>query len=161
LYHRCATKEEFIYSLNRWKTKSFHKKYPLLYLAFHGERGIIKIGKEEFSLDELAEILGQKCNNVVIYFGSCETLKLDNRLLQNFMEKTGIVALLGYKKEVDWLTSASFEIILLSFLMKHPFDTVGVKKIKSEIDINCRSFIKNLDFRMVLNQRKRFRRKRQ
>ena len=38
LYQRCGTKEEFIYSLKRWKTKSFHKKYPLLYHAFMVKR---------------------------------------------------------------------------------------------------------------------------
>jgi len=46
LHHRCGTIEEFEFSLKRWKTKVFHSKYKILYLAFHGEKGLIKIGKK-------------------------------------------------------------------------------------------------------------------
>lgn len=129
VHHRCATIEEFAFSLKRWKNKSFHKKYPLLYLAFHGKPGKILIGKDELSLDELASILENRCSGVVIYFGSCATMHWDKRHLQSFMEKTETVAMLGYRKDVDWLTSASFETRLLSFLQEHPFDSRGIQKI--------------------------------
>ena len=69
------------------------------------------------------------------------------------MKKTGTVALLGYKQDVDWMQSASFEILLLSYLMKHPFNSVGVKKIKADIDLNCKRIASSLSFRMVLNER--------
>jgi hypothetical protein len=46
LHHRCGTKEEFSFSLQRWKTKDFHNKYKLLYLGFHGEKGLVEIGKD-------------------------------------------------------------------------------------------------------------------
>ena len=133
IHHRCATREEFVFSINRWKTRSFHRKYPLLYLAFHGDPGRILIGTEAVSLDELAELLGDHCRNVVIYFGSCATLKLDRRKLQSFMQRTRTLAVLGYKQAVDWLPSASFEIRLLSFLLVHPFDSVGIRRIYEEV----------------------------
>src|SRR5690606_24914749 len=93
IHHRCSTIEEFKYTISRWKQKSFHRKFPLLYLAFHGDKGIIKIGKSSLSLDDLAEMLEDKCNGVVIYFGSCATMNVDRRRLQNFMEKTKSVAI--------------------------------------------------------------------
>lgn len=37
IHHRWGSIEEFKYSIERWKTKAFHKKYSVLYLAFHGE----------------------------------------------------------------------------------------------------------------------------
>ncbi|MDQ3192216.1 MAG: hypothetical protein M3Q58_11550 [Bacteroidota bacterium] len=160
IHHRCATKEEFIYSLKRWKTKSFHKNYPILYLAFHGEPGKIIIGKDEVSLEELSDLLEDKCSNVVIYFGSCSTLKLDNRKLQGFLEKTNTVALFGYKEDIDWLTSSAFEIRLLSFLLEFPFDSIGIQKIDEAIIKNCSDLVKELDFRIVHNQRIWFPRKR-
>ena len=161
LHHRCATKEEFIFCIKRWKTKSFHRNYPLLYLAFHGETERICINsKESVTLDELAEHLGDKCNRVVIYFGSCSTVKTDRRRLQKFMEATKSVAVLGYKQQVDWLQSAAFEIQLLSHLQQHPFDSKGVLKIYDEVYRDCRPQIKALDFRMIANDRIKFPRRR-
>jgi hypothetical protein len=160
IYHRCATPEEFVFSINRWKTKSFHKKYPLLYLAFHGEPGIIKVGKTIITLDDLANLLQDKCEGVVIHFGCCSTMYTDRRLLQSFMEKTRSVALMGYKEEVDWLPSTSFEIMLLNSLSNHPFDSKGVKQIYDEVMDECKGQAKKLDFRFVPNERLHFPRRR-
>jgi len=78
VHHRCATIEEFEFSIKRWCTKSFHRNYPLLYLAFHGEPENICIGsKQKVNLNRLAELLEGKCDRVVIYFGSCSTVKTD------------------------------------------------------------------------------------
>lgn len=96
----------------------------------------------------------------MLYFGSCATLKIDRRKLQSFMERTRTVAVLGYKQEVDWLTSTSFEIRLLSYLLKHPFDSKGVQKIYEDIVGECRGSVKDLDFRMVPNERVWFPRRR-
>jgi hypothetical protein len=132
----------------------------LLYLAFQGEKGKIQIGNESVSLNELADLFGDKCTGVVIYFGSCETLNMDKRHIQSFMEKTGTVAVLGYKVEVDWLISASFDIRLLSYLLHNPFDSRGVQKIKEELAKDCKPFIRDLRFRMEVNERTWFKRAR-
>lgn len=160
IHHRCATIEEFEFSIKRWKTKGFHNKYPLLYLGFHGIPGHLIVGKEQITLDELAELLEDKCAGAVIYFGSCATLKIDERHLQRFMERTQSVAVLGYKEDVDWLCSASFEIRLLSYLLDHPFDSKGVQKIFESLENDCRAHIRELDFRMVPNKKLWFPRRR-
>lgn len=160
LYHRCGTIEEFKFSIQRWKRKDFHNKYPLLYLGFHGEIGKIHIGNDSITIDELAEMLGDKCEKVVIYFGSCETMNIDKRLLLGFMEKTKSLAMLGYKKEVDWLQSASFDILLLHHLFRNPFDSVGIKKTKEQIMKEAGKQALNLEFRMELNERIHFKRTR-
>jgi hypothetical protein len=160
LHHRCATAEEFRYSIDRWKTKAFHKKYPILYLAFHGLKGLIKVGKEEITLNELAEMLETKCEGVIIYFGSCETMSLEKRKIQDFMQRTKTLALMGYRKEVDWIKSASFDIQLLSTLIKYPFDSRGVEAIYHELHAESYPLIQELDFRMETNERIWFPRKR-
>jgi hypothetical protein len=76
------------------------------------------------------------------------------------MEKTKTLAVLGYKKEVDWLKSAAFEIQLLGYFLEHPFDTQGIKKILTEIHTHSKYSISELDFRMEINERVIFRRKR-
>lgn len=160
IHHRCATKQEFEFSIRRWTTKSFHSKYPLLYLSFHGEQGLIKIGKEKITLDELANLLKDKCTGVVIYFGSCSTMDINKRQLQSFMERTNAVAVLGYKEEVGWLPSAAFEILLLECLSAHPFDSTGVKQIEQKIYDECKAQAKKLDFRFEANERVHFPRRR-
>jgi hypothetical protein len=160
LHHRCATKEEFIYSLKRWKTKTFHNNYPILYLAFHGNKGSILVGKSEISLEEIQDILEDKCECAVIYFGSCETMDVNKTKLQNFMHKTRTLAVLGYKMEVDWVKSASFEIPLLSTLINNKFDTQGIKKTKMLILNDIKTQANKLEFRIELNERINFARKR-
>ncbi|MCD6017168.1 MAG: hypothetical protein K0S53_289 [Bacteroidetes bacterium] len=162
LHHRCGTISEFKFSIQRWKTQSFHKNYPLLYLAVHGEKGVIKIGREVITLSELAELLGTKCQGVVIYFGTCETLDIDQRHLKSFMDKTKILALLGYREEVGWLKSASFDINLLDYLLNkdYPLDSQGIVKIQKRIMTECKSQVKDLKFRMIVNEQTRFPRKR-
>jgi hypothetical protein len=160
IYHRCGTVEEFIFSINRWKTKSFHNKYPILYLAFHGDKGLIKIGNRDVTLDEFAQILGTKCEGVVIYFGSCETLKFDKRKLQNFLENTRALAILGFKQKVNWLRSASFDIQMLSYFLENKFDSKGIEIIHDLIHENCKSLVSELEFRMEINEKIWFPRRR-
>ena len=47
IHHSCATREELVFFLNKWKQKSVSIKYPILYLAFHGqEEGIFLNSKD-------------------------------------------------------------------------------------------------------------------
>lgn len=160
IHHRIGTVEEFNFSIKRWKTKAFHKKYPILYLAFHGDKGLIKIGNKNITLKEFAEILGTKCEGAVIYFGSCETMNFDKRNLQKFLGETRVLAILGFKQQVNWLRSASFDIQMLSYFLDNKFDSKGIEKIYNEIQNNCKSLIKELDFRMEINEKIWFPRKR-
>ncbi|HMO63535.1 MAG TPA: hypothetical protein PKC39_15855 [Ferruginibacter sp.] len=160
IYHRCGTVEEFIFSIERWKTKAFHKKYPILYLAFHGDRGVIKVGKETITLEQLAGILGTKCEGVVIYFGSCATMNVNKRLLQRFLEQTRTLSILGFRQEVNWLRSASFDIQMLSYFLDNAFDSKGIEIIYNEIQANCKSLVRELDFRMEINEKIWFPRRR-
>lgn len=156
LYHRCGTYEEFEFSIKRWKVKSFHRKYPILNIAFHGDKGEFKVGKELVTLDDLAELLGEKCEGCVIYFGSCDTMKVDRRRLQSFMEKTKINAVLGYKSSVNWLRSAAFEIQMLYSFSQENIDINGLEKTKDFIFENTKRLAKELEFRMEINERTKF-----
>lgn len=161
IHHRCNTKAEFVYSINRWKTKSFCSRYPILYLGFHGEPGFIKVGKDIITLDDLGNLLGNSCSRSIIHFGSCSTLNLNKTRVQNFLSRTEVLAVMGYKRNVDWLPSASFEILLLDLLQNNPFDSVGIREFSKLVKSECRRQIKELDFRLMINERKHFVRSRQ
>lgn len=129
---------------------------PFLNIAFHGDKGEFKVGKELVTLDDLAELLGEKCEGCVIYFGSCDTMRVDRRLLQKFMEQTKIIAVLGYKSSVSWLQSAAFEIQMLYHFSQENLDVKGLGKIKSSIFDDTKHLAKELEFRMEINERTNF-----
>lgn len=54
----------------------------------------------------------------MIYFGSCLTLVTDEARLKRFVKRTGASVVVGYREEIDWLESASFELLLLDRLLR-------------------------------------------
>ena len=156
VHHRCNTRAEFEYSINRWKTKVFCSKYPILYLGFHGEPGFIKVGKEKVTLVDLGNIIGNNCSRSIIHFGSCSTLNLNKTRVQNFMDQTGVLGVMGYKRDVDWLPSAAFEMLLLDLLQTNPFDSTGMKAFSKVIQSECKRQVNELDFRLMINENKHF-----
>jgi len=129
IYHKCATKEELEFYLRKWKQKGISRKYPILYLAFHGEpEHIFLTKKERYSMKSLGDLLEGSCSRKVIHFGSCSTLKMDKRNLQNFLEKTRALAAIGYKKDIDWMLSAACDLLIFEALQneKVKFDYRGI-----------------------------------
>ncbi|MSQ30122.1 MAG: hypothetical protein EXR68_06525 [Dehalococcoidia bacterium] len=101
--------------LRSWAQRQYDR-YSIGYLAFHGEPGFIILERRKVSLDELAELIGSRCRGKVIYFGACETLNIPGAQVEAFRRATGAKAVVGYTKQVDWLESGSFELLLLEAL---------------------------------------------
>jgi len=161
IYHDCATKEELEFFLEKWKRVSVNNKYPILYLAFHGEEGSICISNDKrYTLDELGDFLAGKCTGKIIYFGSCSTFNIDKRLIKKFLEKTGAIAAIGYKTEVDWIQSTACDLFVFEALQQDKLDSVGIKKIHQKIISDYGNLHRILDLRVVINDRLHFPRKR-
>jgi hypothetical protein len=134
IYHDCATKSELEYFLEKWKKKTINEKYPILYLAFHGDPSYIFLTHEDkYSLTQLAEFLGDKATGKIIYFGSCSTLNIDKRKINSFLEKTGAIAAIGYKR---------------------------IKNMHKKIITDYGNLHKILKLRVVINEKKHFSRQR-
>ena len=114
------------------------------------------MGKDIVTLTDLGNLLGNSCTRSIIHFGSCSTLNLNKTRVQNFMNQTEVLAVMGYKRDVDWLPSASFEILLLDLLQNNPFDSTGIKLFSKIIKRECKRQVKELDFRLMINERKHF-----
>ena len=113
IHRDVATIAEAEYYLKKWSQRRY-VDYEVLYLATHGDKGKLYWGpRVSMTLDELAEILGDSAKGCWVYLGSCLTL-FNEREVRRFVEQTGVKAVLGYRKEVDWIESASFDVILLS-----------------------------------------------
>lgn len=161
IYRSCVTIPELKFFLTRWKTKKVNVKYPILYLAFHGEIGNIRINKKEIcSLDYLAEVLEGKCSGKVIYFGSCSTLNINIRAIKSFLEKTGALAAIGYKNEVDWIQSTACDMFVFEALQKDKLDSKGIEKIHNKIITEYGNLHRKLGLTVVINDSKHFPRKR-
>ena len=161
IYHDCATKSELEYFLEKWKHKTVNKKYPILYLAFHGDPGYIFLTHEDkYSLTELANYLGDKCTGKIVYFGSCSTLKIDKRRINSFLEKTGAIAAIGYKTDIDWIQSTACDLFVLEALQSEMLDTKGIKKMQKKIISDYGNLHKILDLRIVINEKLHFSRQR-
>lgn len=117
IHRDVATRDELTYYIGKWEQKRYDD-FKVLYLAMHGDSGLINLGRDTFDLDELASLLKGKCAGKAIYFGSCLTLKQDSRRLQQFARTTGAKAVVGYRREVPWLECAAFEVLLLDRLSR-------------------------------------------
>lgn len=161
VYRDCVTIPELRFYLGKWKPKKISDKYPILYLAFHGEIGNIRINKKEMcSLDYLAEVLEGKCTGKVIYFGSCSTLNMQRRKIRGFLARTGALAVIGYKKEVDWIQSTACDMFVFEALQKDKLDTRGIQKIHDKIISDYGNLHRKLGLTVVINDTMYFPRKR-
>lgn len=140
--------------LAKWTQKRF-TDYPILYLAFHGNQGEIRVGDSRrpsntVTLRDLGEILEGRCNGRIIFVGSCETVDVHGKLLNTFLKKTGALAVCGYCGDVDWVLATAFELIVLASMQENALTTAGVKAIRSKIHRRVRSTAQDLRFRMVV-----------
>jgi len=154
-----ATRAEFEHYCQRWTQAQMHN-HPILYLAFHGEAGVLFVGdrrKKEsvVTLDELASVFGEQLTGRMIHFGSCATVATDRRNIQRFLRNTGALAVTGFRQSVDWLHSAVFDALLFEALLREPMTSRGLmrvhRRMKDEHPAMCRA----LDFRMEIRDKPR------
>lgn len=118
IHRNVATRGELKHYLAKWVDGGYDD-YWVLYLATHGDKGtLVWSAHEDTTLDHLADILGEGAKDAYVYLGSCRTL-LDSAAAQDFVERTKVAALMGYRKDVDWIEGAALEVILLSSLANH------------------------------------------
>ncbi len=111
-------------------TERRYDRFEMVYLAFHGEPGRLWVGEEGISLDRLAELLGDACRGRVVHFGSCSTMRLSPDRLAEFKARTGAVAVSGYTKDIDWLESCAFELMLIGALTHYKTRAAAFKYVE-------------------------------
>jgi hypothetical protein len=139
-----ATREEFTYYTSKWTQKRY-ADYRLAYLAFHGSKSQIELGRDSFTLTEMAKALKGRAGNRIIYFGSCQTLAAPKEELIGFCKLTGAKAVVGYTKPVGWLASASFDFLLLPELLS----ASSMKPLYNRMVKNHRGYAVGLGLRMA------------
>ena len=149
-----GTREELAYYLKRWSQRGADQ-YAILYLAFHGNEGAIFVGdrrrkEARVTLDDLADMLGDGLTGRIVHFGSCGTMGVDKRNIRRFLNRTGLVATAGFKSEVEWLTSAVFDVLLFEAMLRYSLTPRGARAIRARMWNEYRALCNRLDFRMIV-----------
>ncbi len=91
-----------------------------LYFAFHGDNNGLwgSTGDGYISFEEIANLLGRKATDSILFFGSCGT-KTSSATLQSLKDKTNAKLVVGYSSTVDWLESSMFEMLFFNNLYRY------------------------------------------
>jgi hypothetical protein len=115
----CNTREELQYNLNLLCKRN----YGVLYFAFHGSPGRIHLHRDRVKLPELAGMMNHRFTNWIIHFGTCSTLRKPTAV-RDFVEQTQVAMVTGFTRDVDWIESSCFELLL--FKAFHTFKSPRV-----------------------------------
>ena len=151
-HYDVGTLEEFDFYLSKWRGASF-SNYPILYLGFHGEPGVLYVGEGRnnvLTLEDLAERLEGGCKGRVVHFGACDTVDVHGRRLKKFLTQTGARAVCGFRTDVHWLESAAFETLVLGGLQRVSFRRASsMRKFDQDLRQQAPGLYRRLGFRMV------------
>ena len=153
LHHDVATIAEFEFYLKKWSLKELDS-HPILYLAFHGKSDRLGVGEGSgVSLSDLAERLDGCCEGRVVHFSSCATLLMKEHPLNEFLRRTGALAVCGYKAEVSWLESAAFDLLVLGGLQDVSFrQAPSMRKLEADLKEQAPGLRRRLGFRIKVRQ---------
>lgn len=144
IHRDVATRDELEHYLDRWFRRGM-SSYRVGYLGFHGSRRTLHLGRDQITLDDLAELLADRCAGKILYFGSCSTLAITDDDLIEFCRATGARGVVGYTKNVDYIESVSFEMILLSELVR----SANFKSVYTRLRRDHPELTKRLGLRMA------------
>jgi hypothetical protein len=109
----CNTREEFEFNINKLCISRIKKHYGVLYFVFHGEPGWISLSNEvSLSLEELADIMGDRFKGWIVHFSSCSTLAIKENRLKKFIRKTKVSLVIGYTKNMSWSECMAMDLLL-------------------------------------------------
>ena len=130
VHRNAVSKEEFLYFLDAWsKSGKGDEKYPILVLSYHGTQGTISLKDDDtidwddedswaasdsiVALNEIRDVLTDKCRNRVIHFSSCSSLDVGHDDINQFIDTTGASAVSGYTKVVPWVQALALDLLYL------------------------------------------------
>ena len=149
-HYNVGTREELDFYLTKW-CGTFFDDYPILYLAFHGDKGKLFVGERRdsaLSLEDVAARLNGSCKGRVVHLGTCSTVGVHGRDLNKFLARTEALAVCGFTKEVDMLESAAFETLLFGSRQYASFrQSASMRKFDEELRKTASGLYRRLGYR--------------
>lgn len=124
------TESELVHNLRNF---NYGFRRGILYLAFHGLPGRIKLNSQDYiTIETLAEHMNGRFWDWHIHFGSCATMRADRDKMLAFKRQTGADVISGYTKYVYWMESSAMDLLLLSTMQEYTYP----KNVKNKIESN-------------------------
>lgn len=121
LAYRCwHTSEELAEGIAALAALPRRPAYRILYLAAHGKPGGFNAGRTWWGLEDVAAHMERAFAGWIVHFDACQTLEVRPAALERFLAATGAAAVSGFRREVDWLESASLDQLYLYWLQREP-----------------------------------------
>ena len=146
IHRRIGTEEELDHYLKKWLQKGY-SQYRIGQFAFHGTPGCLWIGKTEITIESLGDKINGRAGGRIIYFDSCSTVRLGNKRIEVFLAKTGADAVIGFTKDVGWIASAAFELLVLQAFCERS----TARGVKNWLDSNCPGLVQGLGMKFFSN----------
>ena len=157
IHRHASTRPELEYYLSKWRQRRYDF-HPVLYLVFHGHPDLIWMPEtrrmeEAVTLEQLGDLLEDRCAGRVIHLGSCATLKTHGARLNRLLHQTGALAVCGFTTYMDWITSSAFDLILFYYLQGRAFAPQGIELVLRDVKRCVPGLVKQLGFRMKIQGR--------
>jgi hypothetical protein len=110
------TLQEFRFNLDIYKGI---RGSGILFFAFHGRPGRIRLPDMEIEIEHLSYFMGRKFKNWIIYFDSCLTLRIERERIDQFIKETGVSMVIGFTKKVKWMESTAIDLLVLDWLQSY------------------------------------------
>ncbi len=150
IFRTANTVAEFKYCLKKFKQISkTNGDFCALFICGHGEPGIIHLGNDSLSIEQLTEISKEIGENLysghLIHFDSCSVIKGTKKRIKKFMKLTGASCVTGFEDDVDFIDSLALEMIFIDCLS----DNKNVSKAVKEFSEEHSSICKRLKFKII------------
>ncbi|EDM44960.1 hypothetical protein SCB49_02529 [unidentified eubacterium SCB49] len=144
IFRKTNTVESLLSYLDISRNASY-KKYGTVVIASHGTKNDLELSSNEIiTIEELGEHCKDYFENKIVHFSSCGVMENDKKI-KYFKNITKAKSVSGFTKNVNFLESSVFDILLLQKLyeFKRPGD------VNNHLEKNYNSLYENLGFKMI------------
>ena len=131
IHRRVATESELKHFVNLWCKK--YSNYKILSFETHGNKagklfldGDDKDTSEYINLKEIIEVIQGRGKDRFLYLGGCSILNRNEKEFKKYLKETKLKALIGYTKEVGWIETCAFQLLIFQALLDYK-TAVGAK----------------------------------
>lgn len=154
-YWTTVTKDSFM-ELLRMASDDRRKNFPIIYITLHGDRNGVYAGADEESFVTLKDmekwsedrVLTTKplFNRKIVFFASCGTVTTVRTRMENFVKRTGALAVCGYSRYVDWMDATLLEASVLAELQRVDMRKTSMKKAFKTLEMKQPVLTEKLGF---------------
>lgn len=113
-YFSTNTYEELKFAFSKIKKS----KAGIIYMASHGSPNKFRFGhgsNDSVALDDITTMLvPNSLRKVGVHVSACDFMKINQQLIDEFLNQTGAEFLSGYTKSVDWVESTCLDLLFLN-----------------------------------------------